>query len=112
MHEIFDQLNLEKWIFIYAPLAGLFFLVCLYYFAVIRGKDSALRNWVIGGLVVYAIGGLVCEWVNYTIPLRYAMKQIEYVAEEGLEMIGTTMVLTGCLQELNTRDSQRTFIFH
>ncbi len=103
MHEIIDKLTDIKWVLIYAPLVGFFLLLCLYYFVVIRRDDSALRNWVIGGLVVYATGGLGCEWINHTFRLADAFLQIEYVAEEGLEMIGTAMVLTGSLRELNNQ---------
>jgi len=101
MHEIIGVLTNVKWVFIYAPIVGLSFLACLYYFIVIRRKDTILRNWIIGGLIVYALGGLVCEWISYTFHLRYALQQIEFVVEEGLELMGTTMVLTGCLHEFN-----------
>jgi len=101
IHELINRLTDVKWVFIYAPVTGLIFLVCLYYFVVIRGSDSVLRNWVIGGLVVFALGGMVVEWYTYTYQLPYALRQIAFVAEEGFEMIGTTMMLTGCLREFN-----------
>ncbi len=101
IHELIDQLTDVKWVFIYAPVAGAIFLVCVYYFIVIRKQDGELRNWIIGGLVVFALGGLVFEWVTFTFHLPYALRQIAYVTEEGLELIGTTMVLTGCLREFN-----------
>lgn len=101
MHELIDQLTDVKWVFIYAPVSALTFLVVLYYFIVIRKRDGEIRNWIIGGLVVFAVGGLVFEWVTYTFHLPYALRQIAYVAEEGLELFGTAMVLTGCLREFN-----------
>ncbi len=101
IHEIIDKFTPLKWVFVYAPFVGIFFLVCVYYFFVVRRVDKGLRNWIIGGLVVYAIGGLGLEWVSYTFDLKSAFQQIEYVMEEGLEMIGTAMVFYGCLQEFN-----------
>jgi hypothetical protein len=104
LHEIMDQLIHLKWIYVYAPLAGLVFMGCFYYFIILRRKDGKLGGLVIGGMVVFAIGGLVSEWISYKFnPLRYAYQQIEFVVEEGLELIGVSMVLTGCLQELNAR---------
>jgi hypothetical protein len=96
-----DTLTKSKWVFIYAPIMGLSFLICLYYLVVVRRKDAYLRYWIIGGLIIYALGGLAAEWIGYTYHLRYALRQIEIFAEEGLELLGTTMVLTGCLQELD-----------
>lgn len=101
IHELINQLTDVKWVFIYAPVAGSIFLICLYYFIVIRKQDIELRNWIVGGLFVFVVGGLVIEWITYTYHLKYALRQIAFVAEEGLELIGTSMVLTGCLQEFN-----------
>lgn len=101
IHEIIDQLTDIKWIFIYAPIVGSIFFACVFYFVVIRKQDFEIRNWIIGGLIVFALGGLVIEWINYAFHLRYALRQISYVLEEGLELIGVTMILTGCLLEFN-----------
>jgi len=101
LHEIIDVNTSIKWIFIYAPLVGIFFVVCAYYLAV-RNNNKTLRNWIIGGLIIYAAGGLFAEFVSYLFyPLPPALQQVEFVLEEGLELIGTILVLMGCLQESN-----------
>ena len=103
IHEIIDQTTSVKWVFVYAPLMGIFFLYCIYYFLAIRREELILRNWVIGGLMVYALGGIGAEYIAYSMELSYAFRMIEYVVEEGLELIGISMVLMGCLYELNNR---------
>jgi len=103
IHELINQLTDVKWVFIYAPVVGSIFLVFAYYFFVIRKQDVEIRNWIIGGLVVFALGGLVIEWITYAYHLQYSFRQIAYVAEEGLELVGTSMVLSGCLLELNQK---------
>jgi len=100
LHEIIDKTTSLKWVYIYAPFALAFFLVCVYH--VTKNGNRSLRNWILGGLIVYATGGLVLEYVGYWFwPLRDMLHQIEIVLEEELEMIGAIMVLTGCLHELN-----------
>lgn len=101
MHEIFNNVTALKWVYAYAPFAAIFFVVCVFYFVTIRRGEKRVRNWVLGGLVVYAFGGLVSEFIGYVLsPMPHAMQQVEFVIEEGLEMIGTIIVLMGVLQEL------------
>ena len=86
--------------FIYAPFAGAFFLICAY--QLVESNNKKLRNWILGGLVIYALGGLGGEYISYVFrPLPPLLQYLEFVLEEGLEMVGTIMVLTGCLQEVN-----------
>ncbi len=98
IHEIFDNSLRLKWIYVYAPLGALFFMVCTYFLIVIN-KNNVLRNWILGGLIVYALGGLIGESFDYFL---YS-SQAEVVFEEGFELLGTIMVFTGCLQELTRR---------
>ncbi len=100
LHEIFDTSLHIKWIYIYAPLAGVFFITCVY-FLVIINKNKNLRNWIIGGLIVYAFGGLVGESFDYF----FYSSPIEVVFEEGLELLGTLMVLRGSVEELVRRSN-------
>jgi len=96
IHEILDTSMHLKWIYVYAPFGALFFILCGYFLMVIN-KNKDLRNWILGGLIVYALGGLGAESFDYF----FYSSQAEVVFEEGFEMFGTIMVLTGCLQELN-----------
>lgn len=101
VHEFINALTGIKWVYLYAPFGALFFLACLYYCFVVDRNNVALRYYLVGGLILYALGGLVCEWISYNFHLKYALQQIEYVMEEWLELIGTTLVLMGCLREVN-----------
>lgn len=103
IHEILDRTSAVKWVSVYAPLAFIVLFVFGFYFFVIRAKDRSLRRWIVAGLFLYILGGLVLEWVDHTYTLRYAWRQSEYVVEEGLELAGTILVLRGCLLEINTR---------
>ncbi len=98
IHEIFDTSTNLKWIYVYAPFGAIFFLVCTYFLIVIN-KSNELRNWILGGLIVYALGGLVGESIDYF----FYSSPADVVFEEGFELLGTIMVFRGCLQELNRR---------
>ncbi len=95
VHEGIDNVFHVKWIYVYLPFAALFFIVSTYFLIVIN-KNKTLTYWILGGLIVYALGGLLCE----TISFYFYSGEAEVVFEEGLEMLGTIMVLTGCIQEL------------
>jgi hypothetical protein len=100
LHEIIDTETSVKWTFVYGPFAGVFFLLCVFYFAGIRRADKGLRNWILGGLIVYALGGLISETIGHFFhPLPPMWQRLELVCEEGLEMVGTILVLRGCLHE-------------
>jgi hypothetical protein len=98
VHKIFDITWHLKWIYVYAPFSAIFFMVCTYFLIVIN-KNNDLRNWILGGLIVYALGGLIGESIDYF----FYSSQVEVVFEEGFELLGTIMVFRGCLQELNRR---------
>ena len=98
LHEVIDKHI--KWVVVYGPPAGLFFVFCANHLC--NGDNQALRNFIVGGLSVYALGGLVGETVSSLLdPLSPVLQQVEFVWEEGLEMLGSILVLTGCLQEIN-----------
>lgn len=94
VHEGIDNVFHVKWIFVYLPFTALFFALSTYFLLVIN-KNKTLSYWILGGLIVYALGGLLCE----TISFYFYSGLAEVVVEEGLEMVGTVMILTGCLQE-------------
>ena len=107
LHELIDRSTSIKWVYIYAPFGAIFFSICFVYFWVIRRDSTDLRIWFLGGLIVYATGGLLSEFVSYYYaPLPAVVQQIEFIVEEGLEMLGTIMVLMGCFKELNYLSSK------
>jgi hypothetical protein len=102
LHEIIDQSTSLKWIFLYAPFFGIFFFICSYYLLVIYKGDKKSRNSILGGLIIYVFGALVSESISYLLyPLPSWYQQVEFVLEEGFELVGTIIVLVGILQELN-----------
>ncbi|OMH38044.1 hypothetical protein [Motiliproteus sp. MSK22-1] len=106
LHELIDRSTSIKWVYVYAPFAAVFFSICFMYFWVVRRDSEDLRVWFLGGLVVYATGGLLSEFVShYFAPLPEVLQQVEFIVEEGLEMLGTIMVLMGCFKELNYLNS-------
>lgn len=100
VHEALGMAWKVKWIYFYAPFAAVFFLASAWY--LIKGGHRVLWPWILGGLLVYALGGLLGEAVSYWLrPLPEGWQQFEFVWEEGLEMAGTILVLSGCLREFN-----------
>lgn len=98
IHEILDLFI--KWVFVYAPLAGAFFIFCIYHLLKIDNKT--LRNVILIGLITYATAGLISEAITFLFyPLPPLILELEYVFEEGFEMLGSVILLSGCLLELN-----------
>jgi hypothetical protein len=101
LHEIIDAATSVKWIFVYAPVGGVFFLYVAWYFLVERRAIGAVAGLILGGLLLFAVGGLFAEAVDHFFyPLPDMLQLVEIVVEEGLEMVGTALVLVGCLKEL------------
>jgi hypothetical protein len=99
LHEKLDFF-LAKWIYVYAPIAGVFFIFCIYYLIKIGNRNLTIK--LISGLIIYASGGLACEMFSYIFePLPPVIQEIEFVAEEGFEMIGAVLILLGCLEEIS-----------
>ncbi|MGI9237145.1 MAG: hypothetical protein ACR2QZ_07090 [Woeseiaceae bacterium] len=108
LHELFDEHTPVKWIWVYAPFAAAFFVLCARSFGAVRHQSPHLWRWVVGGLVIYAAGGLGLELVAHLLypfppslePYAMVLFLTGITLEEGLEMIGTAMVLVGCIREL------------
>lgn len=110
IHEATGTFLSIKWVYLYAPFAFIFFILCAFYLIKIRKSEKTLRNWILGGLIIFAIGGMGFEALDYYYyPLPDKIQKFEYMIEEGLEMTGTIIVLTGCLNELiNVQRKQNT----
>ena len=107
IHEFIHGYTCIKWFYTYAPFGALIFIITAVYFSVIRSNYKDLRIWILGGLICYASGGLVAEFLShYFSPLSPVLQQVEFMFEEGMEMFGTSMVLMGCFTELNHLNAQ------
>ena len=96
LHEMLEERGI-RWLVVYGPFALIFFLMCIYYVTLVR-KDPRLKTWVLGGLAVSALGGIVAESTLHVF--RFVrLYEAEVLIEESFEMLGTIMVLRGCLQE-------------
>lgn len=101
IHETIDGYTQFKWVVVYAPFAGMFFLMTAYYTIKLVNDNKLFGYWILAGLVIYAVGGMGAEMIQYIYyPLSKPMLLIEVMIEEGLEMTGTVMVLMGCLLRL------------
>lgn len=100
LHEILDSPAVRiKWLYIYGPFAAAFFAACVYGLYVRRQAGREATFWILGGLVVYALGGMGVEALNYSFPIPDLWARLSVMAEEGLEMSGAIGVLVGCLTE-------------
>lgn len=100
IHEFVGRIFPGRWGMTYAPLGAVFFIICV--FCLPKLIEQKQVKWILGGLVIYATGGLAIEFAGQMFkPLPFELQQCEYCLEEGLEILGTTVVLTGCLQAGN-----------
>jgi hypothetical protein len=75
---------------IYIP-AGLALLALFgSYFLIIEKQNRPLQRWIIGGLLVFVLGGLGGVLYSDIVVLK-----------EWLELLGEILVLCGCLREIN-----------
>ena len=108
-HELIDsesQYRL-KWVFFYAPFAGIFLAACTYYLLWLRKDSPELTRWILGGLATYLAGGLLAEFVAYSLAMAGQLTSealhVEMTLEETLEMSGTILLWMGCLHEFQSR---------
>ena len=100
VHEHLNWLTGVKWVYFYAPMGAAVFLACACFLGVRASRR--VMCWILGGMGVYALGGLLGEYISYRFrPLPPGWQLLEFLWEEGLEMAGTILVLGGCLQEWN-----------
>jgi hypothetical protein len=89
-----------KWMYIYAVVAAAFLVYSIRNLS--KYHDATVRNWILGGMIVYGTGALGLETIWYIFkPLPPLLQEAEVFVEEGFEMAGTTIVLIGCLHEWN-----------
>ncbi len=102
LHEIVNQFTDTKWIYVYAPFAFFFLLFCLYWLFQKKLEFPLIRNFLLVGMAVQFLGAFVAEYTIYSFQLSPAWYEVEVAFEEGFEMLGTIIVLTGVLIKLNS----------
>jgi small-conductance mechanosensitive channel len=102
IHERVERYSGVKWVYIYTPFCAIAFASICRFLAINEKSNSVAPKLIIGGLVVFFIGAAVAELISHWYrPLPYKLQQIEHLTEEALEMLGTAIVLAGCLTKLN-----------
>lgn len=103
LHEIFEDMQRAKWIFVYAPFVILFIFLT-YYYLYCESCDQSLKRWITWGLILYISGAFLFEVITYLLhPLTPVLQEAEYVIEESFEMIGAILILVGTQQYLEKR---------
>jgi len=101
LHELFDTLTRVKWVYIAAPFVLALAVLYGRYFLQQRKDAPQFRRGVLAGLGLAVLGGVVVELIPHFFALPYALGQIEYVLEEGLEMTGALIMLAAALGQVN-----------
>jgi len=92
----------------FAVVAGVIFAACVYNFLVLRREARHLAGWILPGIGIYFLGAIGLETLNaFLAPLIANITSLEIIAEEGMELLGTILVLTGCLAELSRFEAGR-----
>lgn len=95
LHEVFAELHLIKWLFVYAPFT-IIFLFISYYYLYCENCSKALRKWLVWGFTLYILGAFFFELFSYLYPpLPPSWQEVEYILEESLEMVGAILILVG-----------------
>ncbi len=108
IHEFLGVQCRVKWLIIYLP----FCIICcgfmFNWFWLNRNRYGSLFFRLTLGLLISICGAFGCEALNSLLfPLPPVLQQLEYMIEEGLEMLGSVVVLSGIwnfLEKYNQND--------
>lgn len=98
IHEYLSVVTNIKWVYFYSPI-GVVTIAYLY--------SSAKKNWqenprlkiIMIGVALGFVMAVGLETLSH-LGLASLWQKIEYMLEEGAEMLGAGMILIGCLQEI------------
>jgi tetratricopeptide (TPR) repeat protein len=92
---------------VYGGLGGAFIALCVYYFFVVRKDAPHLRRWILPGLFLLIMGAFGFELINLQVLASKfpELSRVEVILVEGAEMLGTILVLAGCLKEISLQPS-------
>ena len=99
VHEQLARATQTKWVIFYIPVG----IIVLFYLS-----QQALRlqnqyphiTTIMQGVFIGFILAIGLESLVYLFRLSSLLQKIEYMLEEGAEMLGASMILIGCLQTL------------
>ena len=108
-HEFISLVTSIKWVYIYIPFYIIFYFICFYHMT--KLNSPKFFRLLLLGLLIFGCGGILFEFISYLyFPLSSKLQQIEYVLEEGLEMLGVLMILTGFLNEMINKNKNVSFL--
>jgi len=101
IHEYISVITQVKWIYFYAPI-GAIAIIFLLSSASKGWKENARLKIIMGGVALGFIMAVGLETISH-FGLASLWQKVEYMLEEGAEMLGAGMILIGCLQEVVAR---------
>jgi hypothetical protein len=108
VHENISVFTGVKWIYIYGPIGA---VIIIFLIKTAYGQWATYPNMklVMLGVMVGFVLSVGLETISY-FGLASLWQKVEFMLEEGAEMLGAGMILIGCLKELipNMRNTEST----
>ena len=98
IHESLSIVTHVKWVYFYFPI-GAIAIIYLYSSAQKHWQDNPRLKIIMIGVVLGFVLAVGLETLSH-LGLASLWQKIEYMLEEGAEMLGAGMILIGCLQEI------------
>lgn len=98
IHEQLTLITHIKWIFYYAPIGSIVLAYLTWRTMKIRDHHPHVKT-IMQGVFIGFILATGLETLSH-FGLASLWQKVEYMLEEGAEMLGADMILIGCLQEL------------
>lgn len=99
IHENISNLTGIKWIYIYGPVGGAILILLTKYALNLSTKYPSMKL-IMSGVALGFILSIGLESLSY-FGLTSTWQKVEFMLEEGAEMLGAGMIFIGCLQELS-----------
>ena len=96
-HEKFDLYLKIKWVYFYAPV-GVFLIFFLARHIAFHWREQPHLRSILVGILIGFFLSLGFEYISY-LGLASHWQKIEYMLEEGAEILGASLILIGCIQE-------------
>jgi len=95
IHESLTYITGIKWVYLYFP--GFVFVMISFIFLLRDAEGIQRKNLILvfAGLLFFAGGGLLLEWVYYRFGAPGILDRFKFRLEEGLELFGAILSITG-----------------